>query len=93
MLKRLLLIVAIAMLGTNFAAARSYHHSEGSFHFSRKFACPGCNKEDHYVSGYTKRDGAYVEPHMQSNPNGTRDDNFSHVGNVNPYTGVPGDKN
>ena len=47
---------------------------------------------DHYVSGYTRSDGTYVQPHYQTNPNGTRDDNYSTQGNVNPYTGQPGTK-
>lgn len=46
----------------------------------------------HSVRGYTRKDGTYVQPHMQTNPNGTRADNWSTVGNVNPYTGQPGTK-
>jgi hypothetical protein len=47
---------------------------------------------DHYVNGYTKKDGTYVAPHYQTNPNNTRADNYSTQGNVNPYTGQPGTK-
>jgi opacity protein-like surface antigen len=47
---------------------------------------------DHYVRGYTKSDGTYVQPHYQTNPNATRADNYSTQGNVNPYTGQPGTK-
>lgn len=47
---------------------------------------------DHHVRGYTRADGAYVAPHYQTNPNSTTRDNYSTVGNVNPYTGVPGTK-
>lgn len=47
---------------------------------------------DHYVQGYTKKDGTYVAPHMQTNPNATRADNYSTRGNVNPYTGESGTK-
>lgn len=46
----------------------------------------------HYVHGYTKKDGTYVAPHYQTNPNGTKADNWSTVGNVNPFTGKPGTK-
>lgn len=49
-------------------------------------------QSDHYVSGYTKADGTYVQPHMQTNPNATRADNYSTQGNVNPYTGQAGTK-
>jgi hypothetical protein len=44
------------------------------------------------VKGYTKSDGTYVAPHYRSSPNSTTSDNYSTVGNVNPYTGVPGTK-
>lgn len=47
----------------------------------------------HAVRGYTRADGTYVAPHMQSNPNGTKLDNYSTLGNVNPYTGQPGTVN
>ena len=47
---------------------------------------------DHYVNGYTRSNGTYVAPHYQTNPNYTRSDNYSTVGNVNPYTGQIGTK-
>jgi len=47
----------------------------------------------HEVQGYTRQDGAYVPPHMQTNPNGNASDNWSSRGNVNPYTGQPGTHN
>jgi hypothetical protein len=46
----------------------------------------------HYVRGYTRSNGTYVAPHYQTNPNGTSADNWSTVGNVNPYTGAAGTK-
>jgi hypothetical protein len=46
----------------------------------------------HYVRPYVKKDGTYVAPHYQTNPNGTKLDNWSTKGNVNPYTGKPGTK-
>lgn len=42
------------------------------------------------VKGYTKKDGTYVAPHHRSAPNGTKYDNYSSKGNVNPYTGKAG---
>ena len=53
----------------------------------------GGGSGEHYVRGYTKRDGTYVAPHYQTNPNGTKLDNWSTKGNINPYTGQPGTKN
>jgi hypothetical protein len=45
---------------------------------------------DHYVRGYTSRSGTFVMPHRQTNPNGTKLDNWSTTGNVNPYNGTRG---
>jgi len=47
----------------------------------------------HYVRPYTTTRGTYVAPHYQTNSNGTRLDNWSTRGNVNPFTGRPGTKN
>jgi len=47
---------------------------------------------NHNVNGYVRNNGTYVQPHMLTNPNATRNDNYSTRGNVNPYTGVPGTK-
>lgn len=44
------------------------------------------------VRGYVKSDGTYVQPHMRSAPDGNFSNNWSTVGNVNPYTGAPGTK-
>jgi hypothetical protein len=45
------------------------------------------------VNGYMRRDGTYVAPHMRSNPNSSKLDNYSSQGNVNPYTGRQGTVN
>lgn len=42
------------------------------------------------VSGYTKSNGTYVQPHHRTAPDGIKTNNWSHVGNVNPYTGKVG---
>lgn len=47
----------------------------------------------HSVSGHFRSSGSYVQPHRATNPNGSRLDNWSTRGNVNPYTGQPGTKN
>ena len=44
------------------------------------------------VSGYYRSNGTYVKPHQRTAPNYTRNDNYSTVGNVNPYTGTYGTK-
>ena len=50
----------------------------------------GSNPSSHVTQGYTRSDGDYVQPHMQTNPNNTQMDNYSTRGNVNPYTGAYG---
>ncbi len=48
---------------------------------------------DNQVNGYMRKDGTYVQPHMQTNPNSTKLDNYSTQGNTNPYTGQQGTVN
>jgi hypothetical protein len=44
------------------------------------------------VRAYYRSNGTYVQPHMRSAPDGNFSNNWSTVGNVNPYTGTPGTK-
>jgi hypothetical protein len=44
----------------------------------------------HSVKGYTKKDGTYVQPHKQTNPDQLRRNNYSSEGNYNPNTGKAG---
>jgi hypothetical protein len=44
------------------------------------------------VRPYTKKDGTQVEGHHRSGPDGSKNNNWSTKGNVNPYTGKPGTK-
>jgi endonuclease YncB( thermonuclease family) len=44
------------------------------------------------VRGYFRKDGTYVAPHKRTAPDARFDDNWTTVGNVNPYTGKPGTK-
>jgi hypothetical protein len=46
----------------------------------------------HSVKGYVKKDGTYVAPHKQTNPNSTQRDNWASKPNINPYTGKAGAK-
>jgi len=55
-------------------------------------ASPAMASGTHTVRGYFRSDGTYVAPHVQTNPNSTRLDNWSTKGNVNPYTGQEGTK-
>jgi hypothetical protein len=51
------------------------------------------NSASHSIKGHTTKDGKYVAPSHATNPNGTKTDNYSQKGNVNPYTGKEGTKN
>jgi len=48
------------------------------------------NPNHTYVNGYTRSDGTYVKPYYRTSANSTINDNFSTVGNTNPYTGQAG---
>ena len=52
----------------------------------------GMSLSDVSVRGYYRSNGTYVKPHMRSNPDGNFNNNWSTLGNVNPYTGNPGTK-
>lgn len=59
---------------------------------SLAFAGPRGSGAPVAVRGYVKKDGTYVQPHMRSAPDGNFSNNWSTVGNVNPYTGAAGTK-
>lgn len=44
----------------------------------------------HQVKGHTRKDGTYVQPHKQTNPDQRRSNNYSSEGNYNPTTGKQG---
>jgi hypothetical protein len=48
----------------------------------------GSNQNSHYVSGYERNNGTYVQPHYQTNSNNTTYDNYNTRGNYNPHTGT-----
>lgn len=45
---------------------------------------------NNYVKPHFRADGTYVEGHYRTNPNSTKQDNYSSKGNYNPYTGEEG---
>jgi hypothetical protein len=47
---------------------------------------------DTFVHGYRRSNGTYVQPHHRSAPDGNPNNNWSSLGNVNPYTGKVGTK-
>jgi len=88
-LSRLGLLMAIVGIPLSPLAARGGgghgHYGLGGYHSSY-------HTSDHVVSGYYRKNGTYVNSYHATNPNGTRNDNYSTRGNINPYTGEPGTK-
>ena len=81
--------IALATFGVATARGGGGH---GGGHSSSHSSSSHVSTGDHYVHSYTRKDGAVVQGHHATDPNGTRDDNYSTRGNVNPYTGEPGTK-
>lgn len=50
------------------------------------------SSDPYYVAPHVTKQGTFVEGHMKTAPNGTKLDNYSTKGNVNPYTGKEGTK-
>lgn len=48
------------------------------------------SNSDVHVKGYYRDNGTYVAPYYRTVPNSTNIDNFSTIGNINPYTGKNG---
>lgn len=53
----------------------------------------GAAAADTTVDGYYRKDGTYVPPYQRTDPNRSKDDNYSTRGNTNPYTDKRGTKN
>ena len=45
---------------------------------------------DTYVPSYTRADGTFVQGYYKTSPNSTKADNYSTLGNTNPYTSQRG---
>ena len=63
--------------------------SHGGAHSSSPHAHAG---GVHNVKSHTTRSGTHVDGHRQTNPDGTKNNNWSAKGNVNPDTGKTGTK-
>ena len=60
------------------------------FTISLLFSCLYSYAQDVWVDGYYRTNGTYVDGHYRTPPNSTVDDNYSTIGNTNPYTGKQG---
>jgi hypothetical protein len=65
----------------------------GHAHHSAAPTGTGSSSHSHAVRGYTKKNGTYVAPHRQSDPDHTQRNNYTTKGNVNPHTGAAGTRN
>lgn len=92
-MKKLLILATMisiaAMSGNAFARGSSYSGKSYTPSYSRSSAS---GSSDHSVRGYTRSNGTYVAPSHATNPDSTRNNNYSTSGNVNPYTGKLGTK-
>ena len=67
----------------------SVNPSAASSVLAPKTSITGANVD---VRGYFRKDGTFVPAHKRTAPDDKLDDNWTTVGNVNPYTGKPGTK-
>lgn len=89
-MKRVLILagaMALTLSGNAFARGSSF-----GGHTSYKSSYSYGSRSDHAISGYTRSNGTYVKPSHATNPDFTRNNNYSTKGNVNPYTGKFGTK-
>ncbi|OEZ54856.1 MULTISPECIES: hypothetical protein [unclassified Duganella] len=78
--------------GGGHAGVHSAGHSAGAPHTSKAATGTGAKPQHTHVGGYTKKDGTQVAAHDRSTKDGTKDNNWSTKGNVNPETGKAGTK-
>ncbi|MDP9892601.1 hypothetical protein J2W32_000954 [Variovorax boronicumulans] len=90
-MKTLIVLAALLAFGSSVFARGGGGHSSGSHSGSSSYSS-GASTGSHSTSGYVKSNGTYVAPSHATNPNGTKADNWSTKGNVNPYTGKEGTK-
>lgn len=84
MRKTLAVVLTITLIAGSAAAKGGSRSSHTQSHSS--------SGDTHTVSGHVTKNGTYVAPHRQTNPNDTKHDNWSSKGNVNPDTGKAGTK-
>jgi hypothetical protein len=83
-MKKMIFATALVIVSAATASAQLYGTQSGGLYGT------GSNPNSHVVNPYVTRQGTYVAPHYQTNPNSTQLDNYSTRGNINPYTGQMG---
>lgn len=87
-MKALIIVAALAAISS--PALAQYGNNRGHGNGGYGGYGTGSNPQSHSVDGYTNSRGTYVQPHQQTNPNGTQYDNYNSRGNYNPYSGTYG---
>jgi hypothetical protein len=94
-LRWIVVVVALAVGSSAADAGRgggrsSSSRSSGSRSSSTGRSGTGSSSSSHSVKGHTTKNGTYVAPHRQTNPDHTQSNNYSAKGNVNPTNGKVG---
>lgn len=89
-MKKILFAFALSCMGFISTNAQSIYSSNSYFGSSSSTSISSTNSSVRYQQGYTRKDGTYVNGHMKTRSNNTNHDNFSTIGNSNPYTGSIG---
>lgn len=87
-----LLATILALSSSAFAKGGGGGHNSSGYSGSHLYTSGTSLTGSHSTSGYMKSNGTHVAPSHATNPNGTKADNWSTKGNVNPYTGKEGAK-
>lgn len=69
---------------------KKYSSTAGAIALALSFFSAPVYAKDVHVKAYTRSDGTHVQAHYRSAPDGNFDNNWSTLGNVNPYTGELG---
>jgi hypothetical protein len=93
MLRSVIFLIAVALSASAFARGGGHGGGgrSGGGHTAGNHVSRGSGGS-HSVRGYVTKRGTYVKPHRATNPDSTKANNWSHKGNVNPYTGKEGTK-
>ena len=89
-MKKFILTLATLFSISSVSFAQSYGTT--TYGTSTYGSSHGVNSSSTYVNGYTKSNGTYVQGHYRSSQNSTNHDNYSTVGNSNPFTGTSGSR-
>jgi hypothetical protein len=84
-MKKALLLILILGTFVTANAQRSYHR-----HYNYSGINSTVSSNARYQNGYTKSNGTYVTGHYKTMPDETNHNNYSTIGNQNPYTGSNG---